>query len=240
MGEEVKNKIAIVIICYNISSKIFILQIEAIKSFCKDEDYTIEIFDNGNIPEMSEHIRYHAEQFGVNYTKTYSADQNSSTSHSFAAGLAYNKLKGIYSYFLFLDHDCIPKKVFSVASLLEGKIMGGLGQWDSQYFWPGLFCFDNTRVDKDLIDFWPVHEKRFDTGGNLYKAIEKHGKENCIFFNEAYVENHGFGGYKYAYFSLLCNEIFIHMTNGSQWNSEDRHEERVNSFINFVKEKAGL
>lgn len=238
MGEEIKNKVGIVIICYNISSKIFILQIEAIKTFCKDNDYVIEVFDNSNIPQFSEHIKYHSEVFGVNYTKTFSADQNSSTSHSFCANLAYMKLKDTYGYLMYLDHDNIPVDFFSVVNLLDGKRIAGLGQHSGKYFWPGLVMWENYDIDQSLINFNP--RPGFDTGAGLMDVIERYGKDQCVYFNEAYQQNPGFMDTQFGYFSMLCDLKFCHMVAASGWRGEDRLEERTNSFINFVKEKAQL
>lgn len=236
--EEVKKKVAIVIITYNIPSTVFILQIEAIKTFCKDADYTIEIIDNSNRPECSEYIEYHSNTFGLNYTKTFSADQNSSTSHSFAAELAYSKLKDKYDLLFFADHDLIPLNFFSCEEIIGDKIGGGLGQHDGKYIWPGLFFLNNSKVDKELVGFAPV--PGFDTGGSLHKLIDHYGKENFFFSNEAYQQNPGFIDAKYGYISLLHNLTFAHCKNGSNWEKQDRHEERMNSFINLVKEKTGL
>jgi len=225
MSEEIKEpKLGIIIITYNISTKVFILQIEAIKSFCKD-DYEILVVDNSNLPISIEHIKYHAEQMGVNYTKTFSADQNSSTSHSFAAGLAYNKFKDQFTHLLFLDHDAIPLTVFSVFdTLVDGKLMGGIGQHLGAYVWPGLFYLYNEKIDKDLVDFSPDNKRGFDTGGGLNKLIEKYGSDTCIFFNEAYQQNPGFIHNQYGVISLLHNQTFAHLSNASNWNPIEMQE----------------
>lgn len=239
MEEEIVNKkIGIIVVVYNLNSKIFILQIEAIKSFCKDKDYTIEIFDNSDVGEYSEHIEYHSNIFGLNYTKTFSADRNSSTSHSFAADLAYMKVKDRYNLLAFFDHDLIALRVFSIEEIIGDKIGGGLGQFGGAYVWPGLFFLNNDKVDKSLIGFSPI--PGFDTGGSLHKLIDHYGKENFFFSNEAYQQNPGFIDAKYGYISLLHNQTFAHCKNGSNWENIDRHEERLNSFINLVKEKTGL
>jgi len=239
MAEEIKTpKVGVIIIIYNIPSTLFILQIEAIKTFCTDEDYEIQIIDNGNIPLMSEHIKYHAELFGLNYTKTFSTDQNSSTSHSFSADLAYQMFKDRYEIIAYIDHDLIPVKFFSFSEILGDKIMAGLGQHKGIYMWPGLVFWWNSKIDKSLVSFAP--QIGLDTGAGLRKIIEEYGIENCRFLNEAYQQNIGFTGTKHGHFSLLHDATFAHMVCASNWSGEDRHEERVNTFINFVKEKAGL
>ncbi len=86
-------KVGIVIISYNINPEIFLLQIESIKKFCTDKDYTIEIVDNSSNLDAAEAIRYHAEQAGLNYTKTFSSSINSTDSHVFAANTSFNLFK---------------------------------------------------------------------------------------------------------------------------------------------------
>lgn len=234
-------KVAVIVITYNLSAEIFILQIKAIRKFCKD-DFVIEIFDNSSNEEKAEHIRYHAEQLEVNYYKTYSNSINSSDSHAFAAAFAYQKLKGDYSYFFFADHDLIPLQDFSVVDILSGgHVIAGLGQGAKKtYYWQGCVMFHLDGNDKDIIDFSPNGKYGLDTGGNLYKVIEKFGKENCIFFNEAYHENPYFHAIEYRHYATINNNMFLHIVNSSNWNGAERHEERINSMINVIKEKTGL
>ena len=211
---------------------------EAIKSLCADKDYTVEIIDNSSIPSFATDIEYHSKVYGVNYTKTFSADQNGSTSHAYAANVAYNLFKDKFDLLFFADDDLIPLSVFSVESIIGDKIGGGLGQHDGRYVWPGLFFLNNTKIDKTLISFSPC--PGFDTGGSLHKLIDHYGKENFFFSNEAYQQNPGFIDERYGTISLLHNLTFAHMVGASNWRNEDRLEERTNSFINFVKEKAKL
>jgi len=231
-------KVGIVIIVYNISSEIMILQIEAIRKFCKD-DFTIEIIDNSTDIQVSTDIRYHCERLGVNYKKTFAISLNGSQSHSFAANLSYQKLKDQFDIFLYLDHDCIPVLPFSVVEILgEEKVMAGIGQHEvNTFMWPGCVAWRNDKVDNELIDFSPCHELRQDTGSGLRKVIEKYGKENCIFFDEAYHQNPDFVDNRYGYYSMINGGVFCHCVNGSNWAASDRHEERINSFANIIREK---
>jgi len=235
-------KVGVIIIVYNLSSEIFLLQMAAIKKFCKDEDYTVEIVDNSSDLEKAEDIRYHASILEINYIKTFAGGMGSD-SHAFAANFSYKKFKNKYNYFAYLDHDVIPVSDFSVVEILNGgHVMAGLGQGAQKtYFWPGLVFWNANVVDPEIIDFSPSHIFGLDTGGNLYKVIEKYGKENCIFFNEAYHQNPYFNSLDgYNHFSMLADNRFLHMINSSNWALADRHEERINSLINVAKEKTGL
>ena len=180
--------VGVIIITYNLDSRIFLLQQEAIKKFCKDE-YEVRIVDNSSDAEAAEAIRYHSENLGLSYIKTFAGGMGSD-SHSFAANLAYNKYKYDFSSFAFLDHDVVPFADFSVEKILGDKLMAGVAQNTKHtYFWPGLFLFNAQEIDRDIIDFNPSNQLGLDTGGCTYKAIEKYGKGKCIFFSEAYYQN---------------------------------------------------
>lgn len=168
MTEETQQKkVGIVIICYNIPSEVFLLQVAALKKFCKD-DFEIIIIDNSSDSECAEHIRYHASHLGISYTKTFAGGKGSSDSHSWAANFAYQKIKDLYDMILFLDHDCLPVADFSVADTLSGgHVAAGVGQEKSKtYFWPGLFMLSNNAIDKNIVDFSP--REGLDTGGGGY------------------------------------------------------------------------
>lgn len=233
-------KVGIIIITYNISSELFCLQIEAIRKFCKDDDFEIVVVDNSTDATSSMGIQYHSGLLNLLYRKTIASSVNGSDSHSFAANFSYQRLKTIYDAFLYLDHDCIPFKDFSLQGILgEDKVMAGIGQLKgtTTYFWPGLLFFRNDKIEHDLIDFSPNNELGLDTGGNLYKVIETYGKDACIFFNESYHQNPNFVDNKYGYYSMINDEMFFHAVNASNWSGELRHEERINSIINLIKEK---
>lgn len=230
-------KTAVVIITYNISSEVFMLQIEAIRKFCKD-DFEIEVFDNSSDVEKAEGIRYHASILEISYCKTHANSLNGSDSHSFAANFSYGILKDKYSLFAYLDHDLLPIKDFSVEEILGDKIIAGVGQIKNgvKYFWPGAVMWDNTKIDNDLIDFSPDHEKNLDTGGGLHKIIDEYGEDVCIFFSEAYHQNDGFAGKKYNYYAMI-NGMFMHFVNSSNWNPIKNHDNRINSLLNIAREK---
>lgn len=231
-------KVAVIIITYNISSEIFILQIEAIRKFCKD-DFVIHVIDNSTEEEIAKDIKYHAENFKLDYTKTYSSSKNSSDSHAYAANFAYQKFKGGFEYWFFMDHDLIPVQPYSVTEILNGgHVIAGLGQLGSStktYFWPGCVMFHLEGDEKDIIDFSP--SKGLDTGGGLHLVVEKYGLDHCIFFNEAYHQNPYFNSNVYNSFAMINNGMFFHCVNGSNWAGKDRHEERINSLLNIAREK---
>lgn len=230
--------LGIVIITYNITPDVFILQTEAIKKFCKDE-YVVEVFDNSSDNNLSEGIKYHALRLGCEYTRTKASSVNSSDSHAWAANFAIDKIKKKYLRFLFLDHDCIPVKPFSVTDILWTKIMAGLGQGSPKtktYFWPGCVMW---KLVSDMVDFSPNTEHGLDTGGNLYKVVEKYTEENCVFFNEEYHQNPHYKG-RYNTYAMINNGMFMHFINTSNWNKEKNNAERLNSLINIARSKAGL
>lgn len=235
-------KVGIIIIVYNLSSEVFLIQMAAIKKFCKDKDYTIHIIDNSSDLEKAEDIRYHTSILEIDYTKTFSGGMGSD-SHSFAASFSYHKFKDLYDLFAYFDHDVIPVSDFSVEQILSGgHVIAGVGQGAQKtYIWPGLLFFNATAIDREMIDFSPSHIFGLDTGGHLYKVIEKYGKENCIFFNEAYHRNEHFnsvGGYNH--YAMMADNRFLHLINSSNWSGASKHEERMNSLINIAKEKVGL
>jgi len=234
-------KVGIVIITFNISSEVFLLQIAAIRKFCKDE-FVIEVIDNSSDAEIAEHIRYHSSHLGLSYTKTFAGGKGSSDSHSWAANFAYQKFKNDYQFFFFLDHDVIPVKFFSVVEILNGgHAMAGLGQGSQKtYYWPGTVMWRSDEDIKEIIDFSTSGEFFLDTGGNLYKAIEKSGKENCIFFNESYHQNPYFNSKEYGHYAMINNEMFMHFVGSSNWINLSNHQERISSLINVAKEKTGL
>lgn len=231
-----ENRVAIVVITYN-TSELIAKHIECIKRFCKD-DHEIIIIDNSNKAEVIEPIRYHAETNGCVYYKTNASTGDSSQSHAFAANFAYNKFQDSYTKFLFLDHDNFPVKEFSVNEMLSSKALGGLGQGKLKgYFWPGCFMFDNEKVDHSIIDFSPNSEFRLDTGGNLYKLIERYGVDQCVFFDEEYHQNPYFNKSQYNFYSMINKGMFLHFTNASNWNGAEHHEERINSLMNVLNDK---
>lgn len=227
-------KTGIVIITYNIETRLFILQMECL-SLCND-DYAIEIIDNSSNQEMADAIKYHTEIRGHNYRRTHSTTKDSSQSHSFAANAAYQQVKDEYDILFFLDHDCIPVAPFSCDEILGENLFAGIGQKKEKlYFWPGCFMFRNKMINPDIVDFSINREFHLDTGGNLYQLIEKYGEDRCLFFSEAYCQNPEYSG-KYDYFSII-NDIFWHCIGGSNWFKIKNNEERINRFINAVTEK---
>jgi len=228
---------AIVIITFNIYDQVFLLQAEAVKKFCLDEHRLI-IVDNSTDAAAAASIKYHSERLGLQYIRTLSGTGDSSWSHAFAANTAIRMLaEEKYDYFLFLDHDNIPIKSFSVPGLLNGKKLGGLAQNKSTtYLWPGCFMWDNNQVNAHLIDFSPNAELQLDTGGQTHLLIEKYGREACLFIDEIICENPAYPGNQYNFYNLLCNSTFMHFINASNWNKIDDNIHRLNSLINIARE----
>jgi glycosyltransferase involved in cell wall biosynthesis len=233
-----KNEVAIIIVAYN-NADFIIKQAKCIKHFCKD-DFDMIVIDNSSKEEFFEAIQYHAINSGCMYVKTQASSKNATDSHAFACNFAYWKFRNNYKYFFFTDHDSFPVKNFSIKKILEDKVMAGLRQEKTsgkKYFWAGCVMFDNNKIEETLVDFSPNNEFGLDTGGNLYKVIEKYGEELCVFFNEAYHQNPNFNKSFYNFYSSINNEMFMHFINGSNWaNANDNHE-RINSLLNILEEK---
>ncbi len=235
-----KQRIKIIIITYNISSLVT-LQCKCIEKFCRDL-YEIVVIDNSTDLKIAEEIKYHATQAGCEYIKTNASSSNGSASHSFAANLSYLMLKDFQGVMVWFDHDLFAVKEFSASEVLNGKLMAGIGQarGEKTYYWPGCLFVQNDQIDHALIDFSPNDQYQMDTGGNLYKAIDSVGKDNCTFLNESYEQNPQFTKSFYNFYSMINNGTFLHGINASNWSNAAAHEERINSLINIVKEKAGL
>ena len=229
-------KTGIVIITFNIDTRIFLLQIEAIRKFCKD-DFTIVIIDNSKDKKIAEAIQYHSERLQIQYRRTISKVKDFSMSHSFAANTSYQLLRDQYDIFFYLDHDCIPVAPFSCEDILGEKLFAGIAQKKSKtYFWPGCFMLRNN-IEKEIVDFSPNSEFHLDTGGNLYHLIEKYGEENSVFFSESYMQIEQLSEVKLQNFFSIIHDTFWHCIGASNWFKVVYHETRINSFINAVTEK---
>jgi len=229
-------KIGIIIIVYNLDARIFIMQIEAIKKYCKDADYTIHVFDNGSDREKIEAIRHHAKSRVINYHKTNPSTKDPSFSHSFAANFSYKMLKDKYELLFYADHDLIPVKNYSIEEILGNHLVAGVRQGKKEYYlWPGCLIFRNNEIDHNLIDFSPNNKLRLDTGGELRKLIEVYGEERILYLDEIGAQNEAMLTHKdYYFYMMLCNETFIHFLAASNWSGKERHEERINSLINIT------
>lgn len=219
----------IFIITYNTPSDVFLCQMEAIKKFCKDDEYQIEIFDNSDDEEA---IKYHAGICGVEYTRIKAVNLDPSRSHSFAANLAYTLKGQKYDDILYLDHDCIPIADFDVSEELLTLLAKGLGQGSKKtYYWPGCFMF--SCLLGDYIDFTPNSQYGLDTGGELYKLFDNFPKDKFEFFSEEYRENPEVLG-KYNFYSVIDGR-FMHFINTSNWNRQEDNEQRINSLLGIAK-----
>ncbi len=230
-------RLGIVIVVYN-TAALIVKQVECIKKYCKDE-YDIIIIDNSTDKAATDAIRYYNRELKCYYYKTNAATVNGSNSHAFACNFSYNRLKDSYKYFLYLDHDNFPVKDFSVSKILKGKIMGGLAQGanEKSYFWAGCVMFNNSKIESNFIDFSTNNQYRLDTGGNLYKIIDKYGRDNCVFFSEAYYQNAHFSGTAYNFYSMIYDETFMHFINSSNWAKATNNQERINSLLNILETK---
>lgn len=230
-------KVGIVVITFNISTRVFILQMEAIKKFCQD-DFVIEVVDNSNDEAMAEAIRHHAGVQEVNYTKVVSATQDPSLSHSFAANMAYKKFHPFYDALLFLDHDCIPVKPFCVKEMLDGGLIAGMLSGHAlSYFWPGLFLI-SSQVDPSLVDFSPNPKLRYDTGGGLSILKDTYGDEKCRYVDEVGHQNiHQLNHKEYYFYMMMYKGTFMHFINSSNWRGLENDEARVSSLIAIATEK---
>lgn len=232
-----ENKVGIVIVTYN-TAALIVKQVECIRKFCKDI-HDIIIVDNSTEQSAIDAIQYYNQSLGCQYFKTNASSRNGSESHAFACNLAYNKLKDEYKYLFYIDHDNFPVKDFSIVEILNDKVIAGLGQGgkEKDYFWAGCVMFDNSQVDHADIDFSTNKQYRLDTGGNLYKVIDKYGRDKCVFFNESYHQNPQFTETFYNFYSMINNETFMHFVNSSNWNKIEKQEERINSLLNILEEK---
>lgn len=222
----------IFIITYNTPSDVFLCQMEAIKKFCKDDGYIVEIWDNSSEEEFALAISYHCENRGVKYTRAKVGNLDPSRSHACAANMAYFVGSKIYDNFFFLDHDCIPIADFDVESELIGIMAKGIGQGAKKtYFWPGCFMFSGLLGD--YIDFTPNGQYGLDTGGNLYQMIDELPKEKFKFIGEEYRENPDYNG-KYNFYSVIDGR-FMHFINTSNWNRQEDNEQRINSLLGIAK-----
>jgi len=230
-------KVGICIIVYNLETRVFILQIEAIKKFCTD-DYTIEVVDNSTLKVMREAIEYHAKRLGVKYRNTEPNTNDPSWSHAFAANYSYQKLKDEYDLLAFFDHDLIPVKSFSVKEILGDKIIAGVTQGTKvKYLWPGCLFINNNLVDKDLVRFDPMMEPRLDTGGALHTLVEQY-PEGIGWLDEVGCHNPSFSKGFYYFYIMIHQKTFMHFLNSSGWNRKEsqNNDERVSSLISIANE----
>lgn len=232
------KELGIVIVAYN-NADLILKQAYCIKRFCKD-DYDIIVIDNSSNGECSEQIRYHSESTACKYIKTKDSTSNPSDSHAFACNVAYWKLKTFYKYFFFLDHDNFPIMPFSVREILGEKVMAGLLQVKpsgKKYFWPGCVMWNDLEMEDNLIDFSTNHEFGLDTGGNLYKVIDRFTDHWVIYFNEAYEQNPFFQNGKYNFYSIINNGMFMHFINSSNWANTLDNASRINGLFNVLDSK---
>jgi len=231
-----KNKTAIVVIAYN-TLGLLDHQAKCIEMLCKD-DYDLIVVNNSDHIKNSEIIENRAKTLNCIYLKTRASTSADSNSHAFACNVCYNKLQDDYSIFCFLDHDNFPLKPFSPKELLNGKTIAGLEQvkGEIKYFWPGCVMWDNNKVDHSLVDFSVSSEFGLDSGGNFFKIIEKHGKDQCVFFNESYRQNPYFDKSRYNFYAMINDGMFMHFINSSNWNNSNENDERINTLLRILEE----
>lgn len=229
-----ENKVAVVVIAYN--NPDFIKWHESCLYEFMDDDYDLVIVDNSHDYEKSQAIKYHSKKHI--YIKTDSSSIGGSESHAFAANVSWAKLKDNYRYFLYLDHDCFLVKHISLIDELskKGIAIGGIGQEKSKtYLWPGCLMIDKFQTGD--IDFSVSHEFKLDTGGNIYKTLDKLNPDQIQHFNEAYTQNPDFVDPPYNFYTSIYNGTFMHFINGSNWNKTEDNERRINSLFNILQNK---
>lgn len=236
-----QNKLAVVIIVFNISHLIE-KQIQLVRKFCKD-DHDIIVIDNSSNLQIASVIESKVKHAGVSYIKT-SSPPDFSQSHATACNLAYHSFKDVYKYLFLLDHDNFPITKFSVMDVMKDKVIGGVGQARGNilYYWPGCTMINNEFIDKALVDFSVNYDLGLDTGGNLYKIIEKHGTDKCVNFDQYDIPNPA--DKSYSFYNEITNPKsissefrFMHFINSSNWNKKERNEERVQSLLQILEQK---
>lgn len=235
------NKLAIIIVVWN-RSDLITTQVELLRRFCKDDDYEIIVVDNSTDMTKSAEVRNHANAINCTYIKTNTA-LHTSQSHAYAANYAYQSFKQSYEYMLFLDHDNFPIKDFSVKSILNGRVIGGVGQTKptKTYLWPGCVLINNKLIDQSIVDFSTNSQLGLDTGGNLYKVLERHGLHNCVFFDQFEIKNALYDKIEWGAYNIQCTQpgdspcSFMHFLNASNWGGSQYNEERINSLMTILK-----
>lgn len=238
-----ENKVAIIIVVFNISNLIE-TQISLVKRFCKDDNFDIIVIDNSSNLIIASEIKNVVERLYCKYYKTAAPTADFSQSHASACNYAHLNFKDQYSYMFFLDHDNFPIKNFSITDILQDKLLGGVAQAraDKHYFWPGCVMINIKLTSGDIVDFSTNSEIGLDTGGNLYKIIEKYGLGSCICFDQ--YEKPNSVNSSHHYYNLICNTktsiaefSFMHFINGSNWNYNIKNNDRINSLLQILKEQ---
>lgn len=236
------RSVGIFIVVFNISNLIS-TQLDLIKKFCKDDQFDIIVIDNSNDHNVSQEIKKHVVNNSCIYDNSNNRQCDFSQSHAAACNYTYEKFNHSYEYMFFLDHDNFPIKNFSVKTILMNKVAGGLGQIrkDKTYFWPGCVMFNNNNIKKSLINFSIHAGFGLDTGGMLYKIIEKYNTSNCVFFDQKEVKNNLFVEGFYNFYNIIENAqdasqfSFMHFLNSSNWNNKEKHNERITSLLSILK-----
>lgn len=228
-----KKEVAVVIVAFN-DARLIGKQIECINLFCQDS-FEIVIVDNSEVESAAEQIKKITEENECVYIKTNSLDKDFSISHSSACNTAYAQLKDRYGYFLFLDHDNFPIKPFSVIKMLGSNVIGGIPQFKSHiYFWAGFVMFNNSIVDKNLVDFSINRELGLDTGGNLYKLIAFNNLP-YFYFDEVHFYIPDYYGENNVY-ALIANGTFQHNIKSSNWTNSPDHEKRIEKLYEILEQ----
>lgn len=236
---ELKNKLAIVIVVFNISNLIK-KQIDLIKKYCMD-DFDVMVVDNSSDSRVAEEVKLIANDLNCNYLKTNSTG-DFSQSHATACNFAYQEFKN-YKYMLFLDHDNFPVENFSVVEVMKNKVIGGVGQCKEgvYYYWPGCVMINNELLVDDIVDFSTNSDLKLDTGGNLYTLINKYTQEKCVGFDQ--YEIYDTNDIDYAFYNNICSPAgaskftFMHFINASNWNNKKNNQKRIDGLLDILKER---
>ena len=232
-----KSKVGVITITYN-NPDLLIHQHRCVSRFLTD-DHSLIVVDNSSDKQKADAIKYHAESLGLEYIRTSASSHGGSESHAFAANVAYMRYSGKFDYLFFIDHDCFPVKEFSVAEILKGKKIAGIGQAKNgyTYMWPGCVMWSEILVNRSIVDFSVNQDLVLDTGGELRHIIDTCSADQVAYFDEVYEQNPGFNKTMYNFYTMINNGTFMHFINGSNWNTTEGNEERLNSLINVLIEK---
>lgn len=239
-------KISIFIIVYE-TARYLPKQLELIKRFCTDSEYTIYVVNNSAAnSKTNDAIEYQANSTGAIYIKTIPTDSNPSVSHALACNLVYKEIGIGSDYCLFLDHDIFPFKAFAVKEKTENYLMVGVEQMrftetkKIRYIYPGLLYINTsilTKQERSLVDFLPTNKYgiMLDTGGSLHYLISKHDESKFIFLSEKRISNNSFNKNRYKYYAEI--DGWMHFINGSNWAGLEGEDERINSLFIILEQK---
>lgn len=236
-----------IIIVYNLEDCIN-KQLFLLRKYCHATHRIVIDNSSDSYPvERSANIKYWCDKHAAQYVRAHCTEEDPSMSHAFACNLAWTEYSDTYDIMFFCDHDLFLIKPLDLTQLMNNVKIAGLKQVrNSQandplyYYWPGMVIFNNTKIDKKLVDFYPcaVEGIRLDTGGGLYHLIKGYSKLDMLDFDEQYVKNRLYNAHFENSYSLLNGGRFMHFRNGSNWKqlSTSDHVERMSTLNALLDE----